>query len=291
MSASARVFSAVLVSLLLLMVLTASHAKQREPKNYAILIGINAYPEGGGFSPLEGARNDVELVKNVLISHFAFNPDPKFMKVLVDENATHSSIQAAFEQVTAQAKAGDVVYIHYSGHGSQVADVSGDEKDRAGLDSTWVSYGSRTSLMDEAADGGGQKSAKRGGGNSPVSGAGATSDLDDYDVLDDELGNWLIKLSKKTDRIIFVSDSCHSGTITRGKEGPEDEGADTGRHTSTPHGKTSQGTGEVQGSPRFGLPRRPTRPRVPHSRWADLRLLHLVLGAVFEQHASRADLG
>lgn len=45
-----------------------------------------------------------------------------------------------------------------------------------------------------------------------------TKALDDYDVLDDEINAWLIALGAKTDQIIFVSDSCHSGTVTRGMD-------------------------------------------------------------------------
>jgi hypothetical protein len=40
--------------------------------------------------------------------------------------------------------------------------------------------------------------------------------IDDYDVLDDEINAWLAKLYAKTDHVVFVSDSCHSATISRG---------------------------------------------------------------------------
>lgn len=86
---------------------------------------------------------------------------------------------------------GDFVYIHYSGHGSQTADLNFDEY--SGNDQTWVSYGAR---QDENE----QKDKQK----------------DNYDVLDDEIDNWLSDLYAKTDQIVFVSDSCHSATVFRG---------------------------------------------------------------------------
>ncbi len=87
-----------------------------------------------------------------------------------------------------RVKPGDFVYTHYSGHGSQVPDLNGDE--RSGYDQTWVSYGSRVE---------------------------GTTGKDKYDVLDDEINAWLAAIYAKTDQVIFVSDSCHSATVTRGK--------------------------------------------------------------------------
>jgi hypothetical protein len=85
-------------------------------------------------------------------------------------------------------KPGDFVYIHYSGHGSQTADLNGDE--RSGQDQTWVSYGARK---------------------------GESEDKNNFDVLDDEINSWLAKLYTKTDQVVFVSDSCHSATVSRGE--------------------------------------------------------------------------
>ncbi|MDM8539821.1 caspase family protein [Desulfococcaceae bacterium HSG9] len=48
--------------------------------------------------------------------------------------------------------------------------------------------------------------------------------LDDYDILDDEINTWLAALERKTDQVIFVSDSCHSGTVTRNEDAPMSRG-------------------------------------------------------------------
>ena len=77
----------------------------------------------------------------------------------------------------------DVVYIHYSGHGSQVEDLNGDEPDDQ-LDETIVPQDGRTEGVP--------------------------------DITDDELEAILSQL--KTSQAVVVLDSCHSGTATRGLE-------------------------------------------------------------------------
>ena len=49
---------------------------------------------------------------------------------------TKRNIEDAFRRVTEYSKAGDVVFIHYSGHGGRVRDLSGDEDD--GYDETLI---------------------------------------------------------------------------------------------------------------------------------------------------------
>lgn len=40
---------------------------------------------------------------------------------------TKKNILDAFDRIVEYSKAGDVVFIHYSGHGGRVRDTSGDE--------------------------------------------------------------------------------------------------------------------------------------------------------------------
>ena len=55
----------------------------------------------------------------------------KDMLILMDDGRhhppTHQNIMEAFDRVVEYSKAGDVVFIHYSGHGGRVRDTSGDE--------------------------------------------------------------------------------------------------------------------------------------------------------------------
>ncbi len=149
---------------------------------HALLIGIENYRN---VPRLRGALNDMKLIQGVLRERFDFQ-DKDFI-ILLDNRATHRGIENAFKTLIGRLKVGDFVYIHYSGHGSQTIDLNGDEQ--SGYDQTWVSYGTR--------DGGGDK--------------------DNYDVLDDEINAWLAEIYAKTKQVIFVSDSCHSGTVARGQ--------------------------------------------------------------------------
>jgi hypothetical protein len=62
------------------------------------------------------------------------------MLILMDDGTTHAptkkNIEDAFTRITQYSKAGDVVFIHYSGHGGRVEDLDGDEDD--GWDETLI---------------------------------------------------------------------------------------------------------------------------------------------------------
>jgi hypothetical protein len=151
---------------------------------HALLIGIQDY-RNTPFHSLKGPLNDIELMKGVLKERFGFS-DENFT-ILLDDKATHTCIENAFNALIKRVKAGDFVYIHYSGHGSQTPDLNKDEK--SGQDQTWVSFGARASKA---------------------------MDKNNYDVLDDEINAWLAALYDKTKQVVFVSDSCHSATVSRG---------------------------------------------------------------------------
>ena len=108
---------------------------QSTPRKLALLVGINDYPGTLGFGALQGCLTDVELQRNLLIYRFGFHPND--IHTLTDRQATRQGILEAFEEhLIRQAKPGDVVVFHYSGHGSQVNDPDGDNPDK--LNSTFV---------------------------------------------------------------------------------------------------------------------------------------------------------
>jgi hypothetical protein len=112
-------------------------------RKYALLIGIDAY-QGAGFTRLYGAHNDIRLVRGLLEQpRFGFASDN--IAILLDDQATHAKILAAFDDLERKVQDNDFVYIHYSGHGSSVLDRNGDEKNGSGYDSTLVPYGARSS--------------------------------------------------------------------------------------------------------------------------------------------------
>jgi uncharacterized caspase-like protein len=140
----------------------------------ALLIGINDYQ---AVPSLQGSLNDVEAMQEILVSRWHF--DRRNITVLLDRAATRAGILGALDQLVRTAAADDLVYVHYSGHGSQVEDENGDEKD--GLDETLVPQDGRTKGVP--------------------------------DITDDELDRVFSRM--KTRNVVVVLDSCHSGTATR----------------------------------------------------------------------------
>ncbi|HXG18385.1 MAG TPA: caspase family protein [Methylomirabilota bacterium] len=91
----------------------------------AVLIGINRYRIPG--ADLRGCVNDVNNMKAVLTQLYGFAG--KDIVILTDYAATTKALQAAISKLVKGAKAGDVLFLHYSGHGSNVPDNDGDEAD------------------------------------------------------------------------------------------------------------------------------------------------------------------
>lgn len=140
----------------------------------AVLIGINDYK---AVPNLFGSVNDVEAMQEILVSRWHF--EPRNITVLLDGAATRAGILAALDQLARATGPDDIVYVHYSGHGSQVEDENGDESD--GLDETLVPQNGRT--------------------------AGVA------DITDDELDRVFSRMRSRN--VVVVLDSCHSGTATR----------------------------------------------------------------------------
>ncbi len=109
-----------------------------KPRKLALLIGINAYSQ----MPLRGCLTDVALQRELLVHRFGFHPSD--VLCLQDEQATRQGILTAFEEhLIHQAKPGDVVVFHFSGHGSRVVDpdpVADWVEDGIGFNGTLVPY-------------------------------------------------------------------------------------------------------------------------------------------------------
>ena len=170
-----------IASMLCLVVLgIAPPSARAEPVRRALLIGIDEY-QSDDISDLRGAVNDVTALRALLSTHFGFSDDR--IRIVTDAQGTRAAILAALQDITKEAGSGDIVYVHYSGHGSQVADKNGDERDDK-RDETIVPHDGRLP-------------------NIP-------------DITDDEIGSILSGL--RTGEALVVLDSCHSGTGTRGIE-------------------------------------------------------------------------
>ena len=90
----------------------------------AVLIGINYVGQQNGLS---GCHNDVRNIKEYLERVQGFQE--KNMLILMDDGQHHAptrkNIMDAFERLVQYSQPGDVLFIHYSGHGGQVVDTSG----------------------------------------------------------------------------------------------------------------------------------------------------------------------
>ena len=129
------------------------------------------------YNSLDGAVNDAKMVAASLEAIGAK------VTLLTDDKATRSEIMKAWADITAKAKAGDTVYFTYAGHGAQLPErLQGTEAD--GQDEFYV-----LTNFEES----GINNSER--------------------LMDDDLLEWF---NARPDlHIISVSDSCHSGTMTR----------------------------------------------------------------------------
>jgi hypothetical protein len=103
---------------------------------------------------------------------------PFRVKTLLDRAATGRRMRDEIGALPGRARAGDLVVVQYSGHGSLVPDRDGDEPD--GLDECLCPW-------DVASQG---------------------------PLVDDELAA-IYKDRPRGVRLLMVSDSCHSGTVAR----------------------------------------------------------------------------
>jgi len=100
--------------------------------------------------------------------------------LLITKKATRAAALAAIRAAAKQLSSGDIFFLTYSGHGGQVPDVTGKDDEKDKKDETWCLY--------------------------------------DGELIDDELYFELSQFAAGV-RILVLSDSCHSGTVTRAKPG------------------------------------------------------------------------
>ena len=150
----------------------------------ALVIGLGQQQDKA-WNKINGDK-DVPFVQAMLK-----NAGFKSVTTLVNQQATKVGIVGAFKKMAAFCKQGDVVYVHYSGHGQQMTDVHNDEKD--GLDECWIPYDAYRK-------------------------ANATYHGEKH-LTDDELNVYLNAIRHKIGargKLLVVIDACHSGDGTRG---------------------------------------------------------------------------
>jgi len=84
-----------------------------------LLVGINTYPS----APLSGCVNDTLDVSDLMPKQYQVNEDN--IRLLLNERATKIAIMERLWWLVDGVKPGDRLYFHFSGHGSQTAERSG----------------------------------------------------------------------------------------------------------------------------------------------------------------------
>jgi uncharacterized caspase-like protein len=144
----------------------------------AFIVGINDYkPAGEGGPDLSGCIADAQDMANTLvILGFA----PENIRISTDKQATQKGIMSGLKWLTGKAKKDDVLVFYYSGHGSQVPDLSKDELDKK--DEILCPHN--------------------------------TSFIDGVYITDDALREVFSKIQAGVSLEVIL-DSCHSGSATR----------------------------------------------------------------------------
>ena len=174
---------------------------------HALIIAAGNYPEANGWSSISSIR-DVSIINATLLKQ-GFKPGN--IKTLKDREVTPGGIDSALAILKTKVRAGDVVLIHVSSHGEQIADDNGDEVDK--LDETIVTFNAVSPHINKEANRGQLKVGK------------VEISLEKFNIIqkeyyrDDRFGaaiNQLrAKLGKNGDVLVFM-DLCHSGTGLRG---------------------------------------------------------------------------
>lgn len=157
----------------------------------ALCIGINNYP--GTHMDLAGCVNDANDWATELTTR------GYSVTTLIDAQATRAAMVESLRGLIGGGASGDSLVITFSGHGTYVPDLNGDEVD--GLDEALCPYDIQT-------------------------GAGA--------LIDDDL-HTLFAARKSGVKLLLISDSCHSGTVTRAA-GTDPEDGDVPRPRFLPMG-------------------------------------------------------
>ena len=138
--------------------------------------GINYVGQQG---ELSGCHNDVLNMKQYIMDVHKFQEEN--ITVLMDDGnhtePTRRNMIAAYQKVVNDSESGDVVFLHYSGHGGKMRDQNGDEAD--GYDETLIP-------VDYASTG---------------------------QIRDDDLYNMLVAPMKEGVFVTSVMDCCHSGSV------------------------------------------------------------------------------
>ncbi|XP_066339193.1 metacaspase-9-like [Miscanthus floridulus] len=97
-------------------------AREGKKKMLATLVGCNY---AGTPYELQGCINDVHAMRAVLLDRFGFAPGDVTVLTDDDRGRGAAGVRRALSDMVARAAPGDVLFFHFSGHGTLVPPVSG----------------------------------------------------------------------------------------------------------------------------------------------------------------------
>ncbi|XP_024401505.1 metacaspase-1 isoform X1 [Physcomitrium patens] len=163
----------------------SSHAPQYTPtppnvhgRKKAVLVGINYF---NSRHMLKGCINDSNCMRHMLTTKFGF-PAASILTLTEEQPSavmkpTRYNMHMAMVWLIQGCQAGDSLVFHYSGHGSQQRDYSGEEAD--GFNETLCPVDFETAGM----------------------------------IVDDEINDTIVKPLPHGVRLHAIIDACHSGTV------------------------------------------------------------------------------
>ncbi len=180
----------VIKKILIIVVCLISCSSVWGTTRHGLVIGLGGYKDKT-WGKIHGDR-DVLIVKNML-NKCGYTD----LASLTNSQATKSGILTAFNSLVNRCRKGDIVYIHFSGHGQQITDVNGDEDD--GWDEAWIPYDAMYAYSNS------YKGEKH--------------------LIDDEIALWMTRIKNKigsSGSLLLVVDACHSGDSSRDGFGDEE---------------------------------------------------------------------
>jgi len=150
---------------------------------YALVVGNNTYPNFSAEQQLSGCESDARMVRDMLVSRIGV--PAANVRTILGREATTQAILDGLRNMLKNSKPGDSVLFYYSGHGSQITDDNGDEKDDR-LDEVLCPYDFKFLPGRRAQNA----------------------------VVDDQLDEILTTMAKDRE-FVAVFDCCHSGTGLR----------------------------------------------------------------------------
>lgn len=181
---AAAVIKEVMIRLLLAAVAATLSLSVAAQTKRAFVVGLGRQQDAS-WAKINGDR-DAELMTSLLRERRYSD-----LTTLVNEQATKAAITDGLARLARRCRRGDRVLVHFSGHGQQMTDLDGDERD--GWDECWIPYDAFQSY--------------------------GPSDRGERHLSDDELNTLLTAIRQhigSSGRLLVVVDACHSGDSTRG---------------------------------------------------------------------------